>query len=83
MVKRNGDDIHGRFHIVNLHALMNILHGLAGILHNTERLGVDVGGFYAVDLLFESDDLALEGDKTGFVELLALESGLSNCGFER
>lgn len=52
-------NIHCSLDIVNLHALVDILHGSSSTLHDAQGFGVDVGALYTVDLLLESDDLTL------------------------
>lgn len=50
--------VHGLVDLLDRQSTVNLLHGLAGLLHRLERLLVDVGRFDRVDLLLERRDLS-------------------------
>lgn len=55
---------------------MDLLHGLASLLHGRQRLAIDVGGLNRVDLLLQGPNLCHCLVQRMFMSLLALQGSL-------
>ncbi len=52
-----GAIVHCLVHLLRREFPVNLLHGLAGLLHGRQRLPVDIRRFDRVDLLLQRSDL--------------------------
>lgn len=74
--ERNRVHIHSLVHLLGRQLSVNVLHGLARLLHRRQRLAVDIRGFDRVYLLLKRHDLRLRLFVRVLMLLLPLQRGL-------